>query len=56
MSTDEKMEPRDESAGSDVEAHRFVTEEDDDPDRMKKRTEYEEPADTEGGEFSKKRT
>jgi hypothetical protein len=67
MSTDEKMEPRDDSDASDVEAHVFVTEtetdvmahkfvtESDDPERKRKRKQYEEPADPEGGEFGKRR-
>jgi hypothetical protein len=65
MSTDETKEPRDESEASDVEAHRFVTETDvmahtfvtesDDPERKRKRKQYEEPADPESGEFGKRR-
>ena len=54
MSTDEKMEPRDESEAGDVEAHKFVTESDD-PERKRKRKQYEEPADPESGEFGKRR-
>jgi hypothetical protein len=66
MSTDEKMEPRDESESGDVEAHAFLTEtadvqahtfvtESDDIERKRKRKQYEEPADPEGGEFGKRR-
>ena len=54
MSADEKIETRDES---DVEAHRYVTEEpgDDDPERTRKRKQYEEPADSEGDDLGKRR-
>jgi hypothetical protein len=53
MSSEEKMETRDES---DVEAHKYVTEAgDDDPERKRKRKQYEEPADPEGEEFGKRR-
>ena len=67
MSTDEKMEPRDESEESDVEAHAFLTTESDvvahryegpgggDPERKRKRKQYEEPADPESGEIGKRR-
>ena len=54
MSADEKIETRDES---DVEAHKYVTEApgDDDPERKRKRKQYEEPADSEGDDLGKRR-
>lgn len=58
MSSDEKIETRDESEGKDeVEAHRYAPEESmgDDPERKRKRKQYEEPTDPEGGELGKRR-
>jgi hypothetical protein len=57
MSSEEKIETRDESEGNDVEAHKYVMDEPggDDPERKRKRKQYEEPADPEGGDFGKRR-
>jgi hypothetical protein len=54
MSSEEKIETPDES---DVEAHEYVTEApgDDDPERKRKRKQYEEPADPDGDDFGKRR-
>lgn len=57
MSSDEQIESRDESKTDDVEAHKYVTEApgDDDPERKRKRKQYEEPADPDGDDFGKRR-
>jgi hypothetical protein len=56
MSSDEKIEPRNVFEVNDVEAHKYVTEPgDDDPERKRKRKQYEEPADPDGDDFGKRR-
>jgi hypothetical protein len=57
MSSDEKIETRDESESTDVEAHKYVMDQPggDDPERKRKRKQYEEPVDPEGEDFGRKR-
>ena len=57
MSSEEKIETRNESETGDVEAHKYVPDapQGDDPERKRKRKQYEEPAELDGEDFGKRR-